>query len=72
MSFIDYRKNKQSISINGNDVYIWLYKNKNYIAYGINGTSFHKTIDDYKTKEKSNILNIIMKNTYDFIKESRG
>lgn len=69
MSFIDYRKNKQSIRINGNDVYIWLYQNKNYIAYGINGTSFHKTIADYKGKEKSDILNIIMKNTYDFIKD---
>lgn len=66
---IDYRKNSQYITINGNKVYVWLYKDKNYIGYGINGTSFHRVINDYKDKTKCEILNIIMKNVYDFIKD---
>lgn len=66
---IDYRRNKQYISINGEQVYIYLYKKQNYIAYGVNGTSFHRIIEDYKGKDKCDILSIIMKNVYNFIKE---
>lgn len=67
--FIDFRKNIQYININGERVYIWLYRKTNVLAFGINGTSFHKTIVDYKNKNKCDILNIIMKETYNFIKD---
>ena len=57
---IDFRKSKQYISYCGETIYIYLYKQKNYIAYGINGTSIHFTINDYKSKTKNEILQEII------------
>lgn len=59
---IDYRKKSQYIEIDNNKIYVWLYKKENYIAYGINGTSFHKVIDNYKNKNKMEILKEIIEN----------
>lgn len=58
---IDFRKKSQYIKINDYEVYIWLYKKENYIGYGINGTSFHKCLDNYKNKTKNEIIRIIEK-----------
>lgn len=66
---IDFRKNIQHINIKGYEVYIWLYRRKNFLSYGINGTSLHFVINDYKSKSKCEIMSIIMENIYDNIKE---
>lgn len=66
--FIDFRKNIQHININGESVYIWLYRKTNVLAFGINGTSFHEVIADYKNKTKCEILNIIMGKTWEYLK----
>jgi hypothetical protein len=58
---IDYRKNIQYLKINNEEVYVWLYKKKNFISFGINGTSLHFVILDYKNKSKDEIINIINK-----------
>lgn len=58
---IDYRKNIQYLKINNKEVYVWIYKEKNYIAYGINGKTLHFVILDYKNKSKDEIISIIEK-----------
>lgn len=62
MVTIDYRYKSQYIRINNDKIYVWLYKKENYIAYGINGTSFHKVINNYKNKSKIQILEEIIEN----------
>lgn len=58
---IDYRKKTQYLEIGKQKVYVWLYKKENYISYGINGTSLHFVILDYKNKSKDEIINKINK-----------
>lgn len=58
---LDYRKKSQYILINNERVYVWLYKKENYIAYGINGTSFHRVLMNYKDYENKDIIYMIKK-----------
>lgn len=55
---LDMRKRRQYLG----NVYVWLYQNKNELAYGINGTSKHFLIKGYKDLTKEEIINIIFEN----------
>ena len=50
---LDMRKRRQYLG----NVYVWLYQNKNELAYGINGTSKHFLINGYKDLTKEEIIN---------------
>lgn len=53
---LDFRKKQQYIG----RIYVWLYPKKNLLAYGINGTSKHFAINNYKELSKTDILNKIL------------
>ena len=55
---LDMRKRRQYLG----NIYVWLYQNKNELAYGINGTSKHFLIKGYKDLTKEEIINIIFEN----------
>lgn len=56
---LDFRKKSQYLRIADRNVYVWLYKKENYISYGINGTSLHYCLENYKKYRKEEIENMI-------------
>lgn len=66
---IDFRKKSQYINIDKIKVYIWLYKKENYIGYGVQGTSFHKVLENYKNYNNNEILRYIKKDLKENFKE---
>ena len=66
---LDMRKSRQYIKVdNTHNIYVYNYRNSNYIAYGIEGTSKHFTITNSNNMNSKEIIKIICNN----LKEELG
>lgn len=53
---LDMRKNRQYLSVGEYSVYVYLYRNINRLDFGVNGTSMHHCIDNYRNYDKNYLL----------------
>lgn len=57
---LDMRKSRQYLNVGQYSVYVYLYKNINRLDFGVNGTSMHYCIDNYRDYGKDYLLNDII------------
>ena len=57
---LDMRKVRQYLNIGEHTVYVYLYRNINRLDFGVNGTSMHYCIDNYRDYDKDYLLTDII------------
>ena len=60
---LDMRKFRQYLNVGEHSVYVYLYRNGNHcnrLDFGVNGTSMHYCIDNYRDYDKDYLLNDII------------
>lgn len=57
---LDMRKFRQYLKVGEYSVYVYLYRNLNRLDFGVNGTSMHYTINNYRNYDKNYLLNDII------------
>ena len=57
---LDMRKSRQYLHVGDYSIYIYLYRDINRLDFGVNGTSMHYCIDNYRDYDKGYLLNDII------------